>query len=128
MGVPLSPEPEVRSQREPMRSVRRRGVVPWLSILPVRSPSFWRMYSLMASRRASPVRWAKLLSAPAACGGGFPWSSKKFGVAAGAIKHQDQNILHHLIDKQPVRGDVALPAALVVSGQVVVTVFWLFPL
>ena len=32
MGVPLSPEPEVRSHKEPIRSVRRRGVVPWDAI------------------------------------------------------------------------------------------------
>ena len=36
MGVPLSPEPEVRSHREPIRSVRRRGVVPWETMLPTR--------------------------------------------------------------------------------------------
>ena len=41
MGVPLSPLPEVRSQREPIRSVRRRGVVPSETIFPTRLPSFF---------------------------------------------------------------------------------------
>lgn len=34
IGVPLSPEPEVRSHREPRRSVSLRGVVPWVAMLP----------------------------------------------------------------------------------------------
>ena len=33
----MSPEPEVRSHRLPIRSVRRRGVVPWLDIWPFKS-------------------------------------------------------------------------------------------
>ena len=32
----MSPEPLVRSHSEPIRSVRRRGVVPWEAILPTR--------------------------------------------------------------------------------------------
>ena len=59
----MSPEPEVRSHREPIRSVRRRGVVPWAAILPTREPSFFLISSLMASRSASPDRAAKSLSA-----------------------------------------------------------------
>ena len=35
-SVPLSPLPEVRSAREPIKSVRRRGVVPWETMLPVK--------------------------------------------------------------------------------------------
>ena len=59
----MSPEPEVRSASEPIRSVRRRGVVPWETIWPLRSASLLRMYAEMASLSASPLRCAKLLSA-----------------------------------------------------------------
>ena len=58
----MSPEPEVRSHREPIRSVRRRGVVPWEAMEPARSP-FSRIFSSMAAFRASPLRSAKSLSA-----------------------------------------------------------------
>ena len=61
----MSPLPEVRSQREPMRSVRRRGVVPSEIMLPTREvlASFWRIFSEMAFCSASPLRSAKSLSA-----------------------------------------------------------------
>ena len=36
MGVPLSPEPEVKSHREPIKSVSCLGVVPWDAMLPTR--------------------------------------------------------------------------------------------
>ena len=54
MGVPLSPEPLVRSHREPMRSVRLRGVVPSDTMLPTRLTlaSFSRIFWEMASLRA----------------------------------------------------------------------------
>ena len=51
----MSPLPEVRSHREPMRSVSRRGVVPSLAILPTRSASFCLMAPEMACFRASPL-------------------------------------------------------------------------
>ena len=55
IGVPLSPEPEVRSQREPIRSVSRRGVVPSETILPTRlSPVLERILASMASRSSFP--------------------------------------------------------------------------
>ena len=59
----MSPEPEVRSHRLPIRSVRRRGVVPWLDIWPFKSAFLWEMLSLMALVSASPEREAKSLSA-----------------------------------------------------------------
>ena len=64
MGVPLSPLPLVRSQSEPIRSVRRRGVVPSDTMLPTKlSLVFSRMRSSMASFSASPLRSPKSLSA-----------------------------------------------------------------
>ena len=40
-GVPLSPEPLVRSHSDPIRSVSWRGVVPSETIFPTRSASFF---------------------------------------------------------------------------------------
>ena len=59
----MSPEPEVRSHREPRRSVSLRGVVPWVAMLPFRSASFLRMAFSIAERSSSPLRAAKSLSA-----------------------------------------------------------------
>ena len=65
MGVPLSPLPLVRSHREPIRSVRFRGVVPSDTILPTRDclASLARIFSEMAFCSASPLRSANSLSA-----------------------------------------------------------------
>ena len=64
MGVPLSPLPLVRSHREPMRSVRLRGVVPSETILPTRLvESFSLIRWVMASCRAVPERSPKSWSA-----------------------------------------------------------------
>ena len=64
MGVPLSPLPLVRSHREPIRSVRLRGVVPSETICPTRlAESFSRIRRATACRSASPVRSPKSLSA-----------------------------------------------------------------
>ena len=63
MGVPLTPLPEVRSHSEPIRSVRRRGVVPSETILPTRLPSFFFISPFIASRSASPESAEKSLSA-----------------------------------------------------------------
>ena len=57
IGVPLSPLPLVRSQREPIRSVSRRGVVPWEAIWPFRSLSFSRIeLSLDMSDKSKATR------------------------------------------------------------------------
>ena len=63
IGVPLSPLPEVKSDREPIRSVRLRGVVPWASIEPTRSSSLLSINPEMAFFNSSPRKSAKLLSA-----------------------------------------------------------------
>ena len=65
MGVPLSPEPLVRSHREPIRSVRFRGVVPSDTMLPTRDflASFALIFSEMAFFSSSPLRSANSLSA-----------------------------------------------------------------
>ena len=61
--MPLSPELEVRSQSEPMRSVSCLGVVPSLDILPTRLASLALMLSEIAFLSASPESSAKSLSA-----------------------------------------------------------------
>ena len=45
-GVPLSPEPLVRSHNDPIRSVNTLGVVPSVIICPVRSLSLCLISSL----------------------------------------------------------------------------------
>ena len=41
-----------------------------------------------------------------------------------AVQHQNQQSVIDFIDQQPVRLDVTFPAVLVVTGQIVVAVFW----
>ena len=48
-GVPLSPEPLVKSHNEPIRSVNTLGVVPSVIICPVKSASLFLISSLIAS-------------------------------------------------------------------------------
>ena len=62
-GVPLSPEPDVRSQSEPIRSVSCLGVVPWEAMLPTRLPDLALILSEIAFFNASPERSLKSLSA-----------------------------------------------------------------
>ena len=62
-GVPLSPEPLVRSHREPIKSVSFLGVVPCDTISPTRLSFFSRMRLEIASLSASPDRSLKSLSA-----------------------------------------------------------------
>ena len=66
IGVPLSPLPLVKSAKEPIKSVRRLGVVPCVTICPTRLvafSSFSLIYPLIASFNSSPSNPAKSLSA-----------------------------------------------------------------
>ena len=63
IGVPLSPDPEVRSQSEPIRSVSCLGVVPWEAMLPTRLSCFDLILSEIAAFNSAPLRFAKSLSA-----------------------------------------------------------------
>ena len=60
----MSPEPLVKSHREPIRSVRRRGVVPMEAITRLLSSRlFLRMASRTASSSSLPLRCFRSLSA-----------------------------------------------------------------
>ena len=61
-GVPLSPEPLVKSHNDPIKSVSTLGVVPSVIICPVKSASFSLISSLIASFNSSPFKSANLLS------------------------------------------------------------------
>ena len=63
IGVPLSPEPEVKSHNEPIRSVSCLGVVPCEAMLPTRLSFFDLMLLEIASFNSAPLRLAKSLSA-----------------------------------------------------------------
>ena len=63
IGVPLSPLPDVKSDKEPIKSVSLLGVVPWEAILPTKSASLFLMYSDIAFFNSSPFKSAKSLSA-----------------------------------------------------------------
>jgi hypothetical protein len=61
-GVHLSPEPEVKSQSDQIKSVYLLGVVHWVSIFHFRFASFCFISFFMASFRLFQVRLANLLS------------------------------------------------------------------
>ena len=59
----MSPDPDVKSHSEPIKSVNWRGVVPWDAMLPTRLPSLCLILSEIASFNASPLKSLKSLSA-----------------------------------------------------------------
>ena len=63
IGVPLSPEPLVKSHKEPSKSVNCLGVVPWEAMLPTKSDCFALMLLEIASFNSAPLKSLKSLSA-----------------------------------------------------------------
>ena len=47
-------------------------------------------------------------------------SIEQLRMTAYTVKHQHKDIVQHLIDKQPIRFNIALPTAFIVAGQVVI--------
>ena len=62
----MSPLPEVKSAKEPIKSVSCLGVVPWVTMVPFKLAAlscFSLIYPFIASFRLSRDRFAKSLSA-----------------------------------------------------------------
>ena len=91
IGVPLSPEPLVKSHKEPIRSVSCLGDVPCEAILPTKLLPFSLILLEIASFNSAPLKFLKSLSARYLCFYSFGVPTKplvKAGDTTGSANSQ----------------------------------------